>query len=393
MKRGFLSAACGVLAVCAAGLPGAAVAETTADAPDYADGANWLCLPEREDACAVDLDAAVIAADGTVTVEKFTRATDAKIDCFYVYPTVSLDEGSNSDMVAGPEELSVIAAQFARFGSQCRTFAPLYRQVTLTHLRARMAQSSTTPAAARSGEEREFAYGDVKAAWEEYLAHHNDGRGVILIGHSQGSGMLKRLIAEEIETGAALSQVIAAYLIGYNVEVPSGAAVGGDFAKMPLCSSAKQTGCLVTYATFAEGMVPAERTLFGRSYEDGVDVACVNPASPGSDGPAALDAYFSNLPGEDEGGLWVEGEAITQRFVKVPGVVSGQCADTDGAQFLSVAYNAETPRKTPSLGSTGSIPALAPIWGLHTIDVHLGIGDLVALAGVQGEAYLDAKGD
>ena len=203
--------------------------------------------------------------------------------------------------------------------------------------------------------------------------------------------MLKRLIAEEIETGAVLSQVIAAYLIGYNVEVPSGAAVGGDFAKMPLCSSAQQTGCLVTFATFAEGSVPAERTLFGRSYKDGVDVACVNPAAPGSDGPAALDAYFSNLPGEDEGGLWVEGEAITQRFVKVPGVVSAQCVDTAGAQFLSVAYNAEEPRKTPTLGSTGSIPALAPVWGLHTIDMHLGIGNLVALAGMQGEAYLDAQ--
>jgi hypothetical protein len=391
MMRGFLSAASGVLAACAIALPVAASAETAAEAPDYADGANWLCLPERDDACAVDLDAAVIAADGTVTVEEFTRATDAKIDCFYVYPTVSLDEGSNSDMVAGPEEMSVIAAQFARFGSQCRTFAPLYRQVTLTHLRARMAQSSSTPTAARSGEEREFAYGDVKAAWEEYLAHHNDGRGVILIGHSQGSGMLKRLIAEEIETGAVLSQVIAAYLIGYNVEVPSGAAVGGDFTKMPLCSSAQQTGCLVTFATFAEGSVPAARTLFGRSYKDGVDVACVNPAAPGSEGPASLDAYFSNLPGEDEGGLWVEGEAITQRFVKVPGVVSAQCVDTSGAQFLSVAYNAEEPRKTPTLGSTGSIPALAPVWGLHTIDMHLGIGNLVALAGMQGEAYLDAQ--
>lgn len=335
----------------------------------------------------------MIAADGTVSVEKFERATDAKVDCFYVYPTVSLDAGANSDMVAGPEELSVIAAQFARFGSQCRTFAPLYRQVTLTHLRARMAQSPTTSSSARSGDERELAYGDVKAAWEEYWANHNDGRGVILIGHSQGSGMLKRLIAEEIETGAAMPQVIAAYLIGYNVEVPAGAVVGGDFAKMPLCTSSQQTGCLVTYATFADGMVPAERTLFGRSYKDGVNVACVNPAAPGSQDAAALDAYFSNLPGEDKGGLWVEGQAISQRFVKVPGVVSAQCVDTDGAQVLSVSYDAAAPRKTPSWGSTGGIPALAPIWGLHTIDMHLGMGDLVALAGVQSQAYLDGQND
>lgn len=388
MMRGFLGAACGVLSVLAVASPGAVLAQ---DAPDYTDGASWLCLPGRDDACAVDLDAAVIAADGSVSVEKFERATDAKVDCFYVYPTVSLDEGANSDMNAGPEEMSVIAAQFARFGSQCRTFAPLYRQVTLTQLRRRMPASGRTPAAALPSGERDTAYADVKAAWEEYWTNHNDGRGVILIGHSQGSGMLKRLIAEEVENSPALPKVIAAYLIGFNVKVPTGARVGGDFAKMPLCSSAEETGCVVAFSTFAEGMVPAERTLFGRSYEDGVDIACVNPAAPGSNESAPLDAYFSNLPGEDEGGLWVEGQAITQRFVKVPGVVSAHCVDTDGAQVLSVAYNAEAPRQTPSWGSTGSVPALAPMWGLHTIDMHLGMGDLVALAGVQAEAYLQAQ--
>jgi len=362
-------------------------------APNYANGSNWLCLPERDDACAVDLDAAVIANDGTVTVEKFMRAENAKVDCFYVYPTVSLDEGANSDLNAGPEEMSVIAAQFARYGSKCRTFAPLYRQVTLTYLRSRMAQSAAATAAVRTGDARDFAYADVKSAWEEYWTNHNDGRGVILIGHSQGSGMLKRLIAEEIENSDALAQVIAAHLVGYNVEVPTGARVGGDFQRMPLCSSTEETGCVVTFATFQEGMVPAERTLFGRSYKDGVDVACVNPAAPASDAFATLDAYFSNIPGEDKGGLWVEGETITQRFVKVPGVVSARCVDTEGAQVLSVAYNAKSPRKTPTLGSTGSVPALAPIWGLHTIDMHLAMGDLVALAGVQADAYLASQKD
>ena len=38
-------------------------------------------------------------------------------------------------MNAGPEEASVIRAQLARFGSACRIYAPLYRQVTLTALR------------------------------------------------------------------------------------------------------------------------------------------------------------------------------------------------------------------------------------------------------------------
>ena len=44
-----------------------------------------------------------------------------------------------------------------------------------------------------------IAYGDVRAAWREYLAKHNKGRPFVLIGHSQGSLMLQQLIANEIE--------------------------------------------------------------------------------------------------------------------------------------------------------------------------------------------------
>ena len=92
--------------------------------------------PGGQDACAVDLTTTVIAEDGRLTQEKFTPNPKAPIDCFYVYPTVSLDPGGNSDMTPGNEERNVIRAQFARFASQCRPFAPLYRQFTLTALRA-----------------------------------------------------------------------------------------------------------------------------------------------------------------------------------------------------------------------------------------------------------------
>src|SRR6266702_157779 len=111
---------------------------------DYSNGDNWLCRPGRQDACAVDLSTTVVAADGKLTVEKWSSNPKAAIDCFYVYPTVSNDQTPNSDMNAGPEELAVIRSQFARFGSECRVFAPLYRQVTLTALRAGIAGKPMT---------------------------------------------------------------------------------------------------------------------------------------------------------------------------------------------------------------------------------------------------------
>ena len=66
--------------------------------------------------------------------EAFKANPSAPIDCFYVYPTVSLDKGGNSDMEPGPEENGVVRVQLARFASQCRLYAPMYRQATLTAL-------------------------------------------------------------------------------------------------------------------------------------------------------------------------------------------------------------------------------------------------------------------
>ena len=106
---------------------------------DYADEKNWLCRPGRKgDACDVDLTTTVVAADGTLTRETWAANPKAPIDCFYVYPTVSTDTGRFSDMTADPAETNVIHQQFARFGSKCRTFAPMYRQLTLAGLRQRL---------------------------------------------------------------------------------------------------------------------------------------------------------------------------------------------------------------------------------------------------------------
>ena len=114
----------------------AAAAAVTPIANDYSLGQNWLCRPGRRDACTVNTDITAIAADGTIAIHKSTKARDPKADCFYVYPTLSYDEGGNSDMVANDEERRVIETQFARFGETCRTFAPIYRSVTVSALRA-----------------------------------------------------------------------------------------------------------------------------------------------------------------------------------------------------------------------------------------------------------------
>src|SRR5262245_61374712 len=77
----------------AAGAVAAHATGSTAAANDYSADASWLCRPGRQDACAVDLSTTVVGADGSLTVERFAPDPDPPIDCFYVYPTVSLDPG------------------------------------------------------------------------------------------------------------------------------------------------------------------------------------------------------------------------------------------------------------------------------------------------------------
>ena len=169
---------------------------------DYSNGDTWLCRPGRQDACAVDLATTIIAADGKLKREAWAADPKAAIDCFYVYPTVSNDPTGNSDMIPGPEEKGVVAAQFARFASQCRVYAPMYRQITLTALRGVIAGTPIPM-------DRALAYTDVLDAWNYYLEHDNQGRGVVLIGHSQGSGVLTQLIKNEIDGKPVQSIAIA----------------------------------------------------------------------------------------------------------------------------------------------------------------------------------------
>ena len=233
MKRHGLAA----LLMCAAGMtaaPGEVSAQpapaTSASARnDYANPATWLCGPGRQDACAVDEDATIVRADGTAAANPYKPAADPKIDCFYVYPTVSREKTANADMAAGPEELLVIKQQFARFGSVCRPYAPIYRQVTLTALFARM---TGHPIASDSA----LAYHDVKDAWDYYLSHDNHGRGVVLIGHSQGSGILIQLVKNDkndIDERPVQSRIVSIILGGARLQVPAGKVVGGGLQVDP----------------------------------------------------------------------------------------------------------------------------------------------------------------
>lgn len=388
MKRfalALLLAACGAMPATAQPAPAAQPAPN-----DYTNPADWLCRPGRADACAADETATVVNANGSESKETWSADPNAPIDCFYVYPTVSLEPTPNSDMIPGPGEKSVVVHQVARLASKCRIYAPMYRQVTLSALRSFMAGK---PVAAS----RALAYDDVRDAWNEYLAHDNHGRGVVLIGHSQGSGVLTELVKNEIDGKPIQKQIVSIILGGTALQVPVGKDVGGDFKSVPLCRSDTQTGCVIAFASFRANVPPPVGShFFGASKGPGLMAACANPAAL-SGGPGALDAYLPagrvglspQAPVE-----WVKGgPPITTPFVKVPGLLTGECVNNEHGSYLAVTINADPkdPRTDDIIGDVIVDGKVQPSWGLHLLDMNLTMGNLVDVVGAESKAWLGAN--
>jgi pimeloyl-ACP methyl ester carboxylesterase len=374
--------------VCLAGAAPAARQAGTVQPVDYGSASSWLCRPGRDDACRTDLTTTVVAADGGMTREAWTANPEAPIDCFYVYPTVSTDPTPTSDMVADPAEVNVIHQQFARFGSVCRPYAPLYRQVTLAGLRRLIAEGG-----GGAGLSRGPQYDDVRNAWRHYLEHDNQGRGVVLVGHSQGSFILAELIRQEIDGQPVQSRIVSAILLGATISVPRGRDVGGAFQHMPLCRAATQTGCVITYVSFRSTAPPPSNTRFGKVSEPGMVAACTNPAALAG-GSGELRAYLSRegrtITGAARPRPWVTPERpIETPWISVPGLLTASCASNEHATYLEVTVhgNPSDPRSDDITGDLGAGSQILADWGLHLIDVNLAMGNLVDIVSQQSRAW------
>ena len=193
---------------------------------DYGIDSNWAVLNSNFD---------------SINGEYVRDSMLPGIDVFFVFPTliVSKDdqrwnaEMDDIDWKKRVQEAS-IKFQASAFANTGRTFAPYYRQA---HLRSySMLEEGGRDALLR-------AYEDIRAAFQYYLDHYNNGNGIILAGHSQGSTQLM-LLLKEFFTGKELNnQLVAAYLPGISLKE-------NEFPGIPLMKNKDETGGFVTWNTF-----------------------------------------------------------------------------------------------------------------------------------------------
>jgi hypothetical protein len=349
----------------------------------------WLCRPGlAKNPCTAPLTTTVVRANGSRSIQTARPAENPPIDCFYVYPTVSRQKTVNANLHIDPEERAVARAQASRFSQVCRVYAPMYPQLTLSAIgkgrTAIPAQGAVT------------AYLGVLSAWKDYMAHYNHGRGVVLIGHSQGASLLVPLMQRQIDPNAAVRrQLVSALLMGGNVTVPVGSDVGGDFQHIPACHSNAETGCVVAYSAFDQ--TPPADSLFGRvgtsfSARSGLtpkptvnlQILCTNPADLAG-GTGRLEPYLptNSTPGTAASvPVGTSLAKVRSPWVTYPNLYSAQCENADGASWLQVDDIAGPRDRRPVAKEV-----LGPTWGLHLVDVNIALGNLVSLVREEAAAY------
>ena len=336
---------------------------------EAAAAVKWLCKPGARDVCDTRLTTAVFSPAGQQFGFERPRQRRRKIDCFYVYPTVSGQPGTFADKQVDPEVRSIARFQAARWSQVCRVFAPVYRQRTLAGI--------ATPRGARSLSGFDRGDRDVREAWRTYLRRYNKGRGVVLIGHSQGTFRLRTLIKREIDDGDRVHRrIVSALLLGGNV-------VKGEFNGFLPCRTPVQLRCVVAFSVYDE--TPPPGALFGRSAGGGT-VVCTNPARL-LGGSATVDAIYPSEPFAPgtliAAGIQLLGvtlpSAAAAPWVEVEDGYRAECRRAAGATYLHV---------TPVSGAPDFQPSPSPEWGLHLVDANIALGDLLALVRKQAAAYV-----
>jgi len=194
--------------------------------PNYQNEDSWAVLPSKP-------------------IEEITEFIPASVseleaDVFYVYPTLITSKKDIrwnvpiTDTVQNTKVLnSAVRFQASAWATSGKLYVPYYRQA---HLRSYYQLEN-------GGEEAlKLAYSDIKAAFELYLKKYNNGRPVIIVGHSQGSTHCILLLKDFFDDKPLQKQLIAAYIPGIGIKKD-------EFKTIQIMTKPYETGGFVSWNT------------------------------------------------------------------------------------------------------------------------------------------------
>lgn len=315
--------------------PAAAFEQQPAPARNaYADPALWLARPGlKEPSPAQWLPTGFKAEE-----------TKLAVPVFFIHPTSYLKrthwnaplDDADANRIAG----LMVRAAATPFNVSDQVWAPRYRQATYG------AFVTDKPEAQQA---LDLAYGDVSAAFDQFIASIPPGSPFAIAGHSQGGYHLKRLLADKIKGTPLAPRLVAAYPIGWLVDQVA------DLPKMgfPACTKPDQTGCVISWLSFTDdgdaGMMIAAYQRFAGKRTAGAaapNYLCSNPLSGVAGG---------TMPTAGNLGTMVPDTRLQNGTIK-PGMVGARC---DRQGILRIGPG-------PDMG-----PFVLPEGNYHVYDVPL----------------------
>lgn len=234
-------------------------------------------------------------------------AQSLPVAVFFLHPT-SYMEATHWNAPLDDAESRQRAALFVRglaspFNRASELWAPRYRQAAFG---AFLSQKPAAKAAI------DIAYGDVAQAFDHFLKQIDPATPIVIAGHSQGALLVMRLLKDRVAGTPLARRIAAAYVIGWPVSRAHDLPAMG----LPACATPDQTGCVVSWASYAEPAeparikpgIPAATALDGKPRMDAPPL-CTNPLTETIGAAAPADANHGTLVPSDDfsGGKLVKG--------------------------------------------------------------------------------------
>jgi hypothetical protein len=212
---------------------------------------------------------------------------------FFIHPTTYLERDRwNALLDHRPSQSRAelfVRSQASAFSKVAEIWAPRYRQAAFGAFLLDNKDASSA---------LDLAYGDVLAAFDQFVATVPADHPIILAGHSQGSLHLTRLLRDRVAGKPLAKRVVAAYVVGWPISAKADTPAMG----LPVCQAPDEAGCILSWQSFAE---PANRSMVTDVYDESIgpngfkraraDMVCVNPISGVVGGAAAAASNLGTL--------------------------------------------------------------------------------------------------